>query len=114
MARDPALEDRLHAAPAGVESLAWMPMMGGFWVTPNGHMLSAADRPRGGGARLMVRIGRDAATEAVAGGQAAAVEVGSRCIAAFVRIPAAAGDDAALRAWLARARAHVATLPPKD
>ncbi len=113
MARDPALEDRLHAALAGVEGLAWTPMMGGVCVMLHGHMICAADRPKGGEARLMVRIGREAAAEAIARGEAEPVEVGGRRMAAFVRVAAASCDDGALRDWLDRARAHAATLPSK-
>ncbi len=112
MARDPALEDRLRTALAGIGPLVWKPMMGGMCVMLDGHMLCTASR-RGGEALFMFRPGRDKAAEAIAGGLARPLEAGGRTMPGYVVIGAEACDDAALRDWVALSRAEVARLPPK-
>lgn len=112
MARDPALEDRLRAALAGIGPLVWKPMMGGICVMLDGHMLCTASR-RDGQAIFMFRPGREKAAAAIAQGLAGPLKAGSRVMPGYVVLAAEACDDAALRDWIALSRDEVARLPRK-
>ena len=114
MACDEALAGRMRAALAGVPGLSERRMMGAICVFLDGHMVAACHRDRATGAGwFMVRLGRDGAAAARGRDGAEPVVLGGRTMAGFLRLPEAACTEARLADWLARALAHVRTLPPK-
>jgi TfoX/Sxy family transcriptional regulator of competence genes len=96
----------VRVALDGVDGISEMRMFGGIGFMLNGNMLAGASK-RG----LLLRVGAERHAEAVADGLRP-MEQRGRVMEGYVYADPALGD-AALAAWLARARAHVAALPPK-
>lgn len=85
-------------------------MFGAIAFMQDGNMLVAPMKDGG----LLVRVGKDGMAEALARPGAAIMDMGGRTMGGFVVVSGdAVEDDEHLESWLARARAVVATLPPK-
>lgn len=107
MADDP-LAARIRAALAGVPATE-QKMFGGVCFMIDGNMTACASK-RG----LMVRVGKGAHATALARPHASPMQMRGRVMEGYVLVSAeGAASDADLRAWLALAQEHVATLPPK-
>jgi hypothetical protein len=102
------LVDRLRAALAG-ENVTERKMFGGVCFMLNGNMLVCASR-RG----LLARVGKEGHAGATALPHARPMEMGGRPMQGYVLVaPEGTASDQGLRAWIARAKAYVDTLPPK-
>jgi TfoX/Sxy family transcriptional regulator of competence genes len=108
MAYDQALAGRVRDRLADAPGVTGKPMFGGLVFLQHGAMTVAVT-----GADLMVRVGKAGAAEALALPGARPAEMGGRRMAGWVVVDGAALDDEALSGWIDRARAFVATLPPK-
>ncbi len=107
MADGDALAVRLRAAlPA--KGLSERKMFGGVGFMLNGNMIAGASK-RG----LLLRVGKERYSEALARSGARPMEMRGRPVEGYVRIDPGGLTDAALLGWLALARAYVETLPPK-
>jgi hypothetical protein len=102
------LAERIRAhLPAG--DVSEKRMFGGITFLMNGNMLCCASK-RG----LLVRIGKEAETAALAQRFAQPCLGTGRRMAGFIMVePAGIADAAALCGWLEMARAYVTRLPPK-
>lgn len=103
------LEDRVRRLLDPL-SVTEQRMFGGVCFMLNGNMLVGAS-PRG----LMVRVGKDGHEAAMARPHARPMEQGGRTMLGYVVVdPEGVARDRDLDAWLARAVAHVGTLPAKE
>lgn len=102
-----ALAEKLRAAlPA--KGLSEQKMFGGIGFMLNGNMIAAASK-RG----LLLRVGKDRHSEALARSGARPMEMRGRTVEGYVRVDPKSLSEAALVSWLALARAYVETLPSK-
>ena len=107
MAEEP-LVTRVRAALADAPSTEQR-MFGGVCFMLNGNMLVGASK-RG----LLVRVGKEWHAAAAMRPHASTMEMRGRRMEGYVNVaPEGIAGDAELRSWLALAREHVATLPPK-
>ncbi|MFT4108002.1 TfoX/Sxy family protein [Propionicimonas sp.] len=110
MAFDAELAGRIRAALSFVDGVTEQRMFGGIGFMVDGHLTAAASS-RGG---LMLRIDPALASELVDGRSVQPFRMRGRDLAGWVLVALdAVDDDADLHGWIARARAYVATLPPK-
>lgn len=107
MAIDEKLATHVRAALADASSVREVKMFGGIGFMLNGNMI-AATSDRG----LLVRVGEQGATEALARPGAEPMIMNGRTMKGYVRI-AAALDLRSVKSWLRLARAFVDTLPAK-
>lgn len=85
-------------------------MFGGRAFMLNGNMLVAATKD----GILMVRVGKKEMAEHLQRPGASLMTMGARTMAGFLEVSGdVLEDDEVLGDWIARARAFVATLPPK-
>lgn len=84
-------------------------MMGGLTFMVGGHMCCGVT-----GSELMVRLGEEAAAEAVGEPHARPMDFTGKPLKAFVFVAAdGIATDGALRGWIRRALKFVETLPPR-
>lgn len=108
MAYDEALADRVRDVLAG-RAVREQKMFGGLAFMVDGHMCCGLL-----GSDLMLRLGEPAADAALDEPHTRPMDFTGRPMRNLVVVePAGAASDAALRAWIDRALAFVATLPPR-
>ena len=108
MAYDETLAERVRDRLAGVPGVTDKRMFGGLAFLTDGRMTVGIT-----GDDLMVRIGPDAAADALTQPGTRLMEMGGRQMRGWVRVDGAELDDDVLESWLGRAREYVLTLPPK-
>ena len=110
MAYDEGLAERLRQATQGVQGVTEKKMFGGLAMMKDGHMfVGIVDE------RLMARIGADEVTRALEERHVAPMDFNGRPLKDYVFVQAeGTTSDQALRRWVEKASAFVATLPPKD
>lgn len=74
----------------------------------NGNMLCGVDR-----ARLMFRIGKDQAAEALSRAGASPMDITGKPMAGFVFVDPAQCDPRQIKSWIALAMNYVGALPEK-
>jgi hypothetical protein len=108
MADDP-VADRLRGALAA-EPVTEQRMFGGTCFMLGGNMLAGSHKNE-----LLVRVGKEARAAALARPHSRPMEMRGRIMEGFVFVAREGfSRDEDLQAWLALARAYVATLPPKE
>lgn len=108
MAYDEALADRVRAVLAG-RAVREQKMFGGLAFMVDGHMCCGLL-----GSDLMLRLGEQAADAALDEPHTRPMDFTGRPMRNLVFVePAGTASDAALRAWIGRALAFTATLPPR-
>ena len=108
MAQD-FVADRLRAALAS-EPVTEQRMFGGTCFMLGGNMLAGSHKDE-----LLVRVGKEAHASALARPHSRPMEMRGRVSEGFIFVaPKGFSHDEDLQAWLALARAYVATLPSKD
>ena len=110
MAYDEHLADRMRGIIAALGGADEVKMMGGLCFMRDGRMSCGVI-----GERAMIRLGKDAAAEALKKPGVEQMEIGGGRIAnAFVTLlPELVDDEAALSHWIARGVAFADALPPK-
>ncbi|MEV4702320.1 TfoX/Sxy family protein [Actinoplanes sp. NPDC049316] len=109
MAYDETLAGRLRDLFAELPGVTDKRMFGGLAFLGDGHLTVCVM-----GDDLMVRVGADAAAEALTRPGTRRFELTRRPMRGWVVVDGAVLDDDVLAEWVNRARAFVATLPPKD
>jgi hypothetical protein len=107
MAYDEALAARVRDSLRDIETTE-KKMFGGLAFMTSGHMTVGVY-----GDGLIARIGAENMDTAVAEPGVRPFDMTGRPMRGIVIVPAETLDDAALDRWIARARRHVASLPPK-
>jgi TfoX/Sxy family transcriptional regulator of competence genes len=105
---DENLAERIRAVLAGTGSVREVRMFGGLCFMLNGNMVAGASK-RG----LLVRVGKDQHTRALARPDAKRMEMSGRPMEGYVFIDPPPRDEQTLREWLDLAVAFVNTLPAK-
>ena len=108
MALDEGLAERIRVALAGTGTVREVRMFGGLCFMLNGYMVAGTSK-RG----LMVRVGKDQQSNALARPAAKRMEMTGRPMEGYIFVDPPPSDDRALQDWLALAVAFVKTLPPK-
>jgi TfoX/Sxy family transcriptional regulator of competence genes len=108
MAVDEGLAERMRAALAGIGAVREVRMFGGLCFMLNGNMVAGTSK-RG----LLVRVGKEQLSAALARPGAKRMEMTGRPMQGYVFIDPPPPDEQALRDWLDLAVAFVKTLPPK-
>jgi TfoX/Sxy family transcriptional regulator of competence genes len=108
MPLDEDLTERMRAVLAKAGVIREVRMFGGLCFMLNGNMVAAA--PMRG---LLVRVGKDQQSQALARPDAKPMEMAGRPMDGYVLVDPAPDDDGPLRDWLELAVAFVKTLPPK-
>lgn len=108
MAYDEALAERIRDRLAELPGVTDKRMFGGVAFLTEGNMTVGVT-----GDDLMVRVGPDATDEALAQPGARIFDMTGRPMRGWIVVDGAELDDDALTEWIERARAFVATLPPK-
>src|SRR6516225_6666551 len=108
MALDEDLAERMRVALAGTGAVREVRMFGGLCFMLNGNMVAGTSK-RG----LLVRVGKDRQSEALARPGVKPMEMGGRRMEGYVFVDPAPHDEEALRDWLGLAVGFVKTLPPK-
>lgn len=106
---DENLAERIRAVLAGTGSVREVRMFGGLCFMLNGNMVAGASK-RG----LLVRVGKDQHTRALARPDAKRMEMTGRPMEGYVFIDPPPRDEQTLREWLDLAVAFVNTLPAKS
>jgi hypothetical protein len=106
-APDPELAGAVRSALARVKAVKEVKMFGGIGFMLNGNLLVGASK-RG----LLLRVGKDLQSQALARPGTRRMEMRGRAMEGYVYVdpPVAPG---AVREWVDMARAFVRTLPPK-
>jgi hypothetical protein len=107
MAYDEALAARVRDSLRDIETTE-KKMFGGLAFMTSGHMTVGVY-----GDGLIARIGAENMDTAVAEPGVRPFDMTGRPMRGIVIVPAETLDDTALDRWIARARRHVASLPPK-
>jgi TfoX/Sxy family transcriptional regulator of competence genes len=108
MALDEDLAERMRAILAGTGAVREVRMFGGLCFMLNGNMVAGTSK-RG----LLVRVGKDQHSRALARADAKPMEMSGRPMAGYVFIDPPPRDERTLRDWLELGVAFVNTLPPK-
>ncbi len=109
MAFDEGLAERIRDALRDAAAIDERRMFGGIAFMDAGRMFVGI-----AGDALMVRVGPSAYAAALARPHVRPMDFTGRPMKGYVYVdPPGFEDDAALASWIAQARAHVATLPPK-
>jgi len=109
MAFDEDLAARARSALAGRSDVSERRMFGGLAFMAGGHMACGVI-----GEDLVVRLGEDEADAALEEPHTRPMGFTGRPMKGYVYVaPAGSGNTAAVDAWIRRALAFVATLPPK-
>lgn len=95
-------------AALGSENVREVKMFGGVGFMLHGNMVVAASA-RG----LLVRVGLEAAPDALTRKGASAMVMNGRTMAGYIRVEPSALDARSIKAWVTLGRAFVDTLPPK-
>jgi TfoX/Sxy family transcriptional regulator of competence genes len=98
----------VRAALAGAGAIREVRMFGGIGFMLNGNLVAAASR-RG----LLLRVGKDRQTEALAHSGARPMVMRGRTMEGYVYVDPPALDKQAVQNGLRMAVAYVQTLPPK-
>ena len=106
---DENLAERIRAVLAGTGSVREVRMFGGLCFMLNGNMVAGASK-RG----LLVRVGKDQHTRALARPDAKRMEMSGRPMEGYVFIDPPPRDEQTLREWLDLAVGFVNTLPAKS
>jgi TfoX/Sxy family transcriptional regulator of competence genes len=102
------LVDRIRAILSG-PGITEQRMFGGTCFMLDGNMVAGTQR-----GELLVRVGKDGHAAALARPHTHPMVMGERTAAGYVVVTAEGmRTERQLRDWIALARAHVATLPPK-
>ena len=108
MAVDEPLAERMRAVLGGTGAVREVRMFGGLCFMLNGNMVAGTSK-RG----LLVRVGKDRHSNALARPGAKPMEMAGRSMDGYIFVDPAPRDERALRDWLELAVAFVKTLPPK-
>ena len=108
MSADQDLVTRIRAILAKAGQISEMRMFGGNAFMLNGNMLASVSK-RG----LMLRIGKDQATNALTRPGTRQIEMRGRPMEGYIRVDPVGLDDKSLREWLELATVFVKTLPAK-
>lgn len=108
MAVDDDLAASVRAALSDAGATREIKMFGGIGFMLNGNMVAAASK-RG----LLVRVGKDRQSDALAWPGARRMEMRGRTMEGYVYVDPPALTNEAIKAWLQLASAFVQTLPPK-
>ena len=108
MAVDEDLAARMRVALAGAGEVREVKMFGGLCFMLNGNMVAGTSK-RG----LLVRVGKDQQSAALARPGARRMEMTGRPMEGYVFVDPPPADDRSLQDYLALAVAFVKTLPPK-
>ena len=108
MAYDEALALRVRRVLADRRNIGETKMFGGICFMLNGNMLCGVDR-----ARLMFRVGRDQAGEALSRVGARPMDITGKPMAGFVFVDPAQCDARRLKSWIALAENYVGALPAR-
>jgi TfoX/Sxy family transcriptional regulator of competence genes len=108
MALDEDLAERMRAALDGAGAVREVRMLGGLCFMLNGNMVAGTSK-RG----LMVRVGKEQHSNALARPGAKRMEMTGRPMEGYVFVDPLPPDDRSLQKWIALAVAFVKTLPPK-
>ena len=108
MAVDEDLAERMRAVLDATGALREVRMFGGLCFMLNGNMLAGTSK-RG----LLVRVGKDQHSDALARPGAKPMEMAGRSMEGYIFVDPAPRDERALRNWLELAVAFAETLPPK-
>ncbi len=106
---DSTLAERIRTELAGLSDTGEIRMFGGICFMLNGNMVAGTMKD----GALLVRVGADGLAVALARPGATRMDMGGRQMKGYVLVSPDHLDDAALREWLAVAKRHVDTLPPK-
>ena len=108
MALDEDLAERMRAILAGTGAVREVMIFGGLCFMLNGNMVAGTSK-RG----LLVRVGKDQHSRALARADAKPMEMSGRPMAGYVFIDPPPRDERTLRDWLELGVAFVNTLPAK-
>lgn len=108
MAFDDALAERVRDRLADVPGVTDKRMFGGLAFLSDGHLTVCVM-----GDDLLVRVGKEAAAQALTEPGAGRFDMTGRPMAGWVVVDGAVLDDDVLQDWIDRARGFVASLPPK-
>jgi TfoX/Sxy family transcriptional regulator of competence genes len=108
MAADDDLAARVRAALGGAGTIREVKMFGGVGFMLNGNLVAAASK-RG----LLVRVGKDRQSEALARPGSRPMEMRGRTMEGYIYADPPALSDGSVKVWLRLASAFVQTLPPK-
>ena len=108
MAVDENLAERMRVALAGTGALREVKMFGGLCFMLNGNMVAGTSK-RG----LLVRVGKDQQSDALARPGAKPMEMTGRPMEGYIFVDPPPREDRLLQEWLDLAVAFVKTLPPK-
>jgi TfoX/Sxy family transcriptional regulator of competence genes len=108
MAFDVGLGERVRDRMTELPGVTDKRMFGGLSFLTEGNLTVAVS-----GDDLLVRVGAEGIAEALTRPGARAAVMGSRTMRGWVRVDGAELDDDVLAAWIDRAYAFAATLPPK-
>ena len=108
MALDEDLAERTRAVLASTGAVREVKMFGGLCFMLNGNMVAGTSK-RG----LLVRVGKDQQSAALARPGATRMEMTGRPMEGYIFVDPPPRDEQALRDWLRLAVAFVNTLPPK-
>jgi TfoX/Sxy family transcriptional regulator of competence genes len=108
MAIDEKLTSQVRTGLADAGPLREVKMFGGIGFMLNGNMVAAVS-DRG----LLVRVGPDAAPEALGRKGAQPMSMNGRTMTGYIRVSGVALDQRTVTSWLRLARAFVETLPLK-
>jgi TfoX/Sxy family transcriptional regulator of competence genes len=108
MALDEGLAERMRVALAESGAAREVKMFGGLCFMLNGNMVAGTSK-RG----LLVRVGKDQQSNALARPGAKRMEMTGRPMEGYIFVDPPPSDDRSLQDWLALAVAFVTTLPPK-
>ena len=107
VAADLELAGAVRSALTGVKPVTEVKMFGGIGFMLHGHLLVGASK-RG----LLVRVGKESQSQALAKPGARPMEMRGRLMEGYVYVDPPITPDT-VRGWVAMARAFVGTLPPK-
>jgi TfoX/Sxy family transcriptional regulator of competence genes len=108
MAVDEDLAERMRAVLGQTDAVREVKMFGGLCFILNGNMLAGTSK-RG----LLVRVGKDQYSRALARPNARPMEMTGRPMEGYIFVDPPPRDERELRDWLEPAVAFVNTLPPK-
>jgi TfoX/Sxy family transcriptional regulator of competence genes len=108
MAYDEQLAARVRRILAGTNGVSEREMFGGLAVLLDGHMACGVV-----GDKLMLRLGREGAEEAVRRPNVRPMDFTGRPMTGMVYVEPAGLRGVALRNWVERATAYTRSLPPK-
>ena len=108
MAVDEDLAERMRAVLGGTGTVREVKMFGGLCFMLNGNMVAGTSK-RG----LLVRVGKDQQSNALARPGAKPMEMTGRPMEGYIFVDPPPRDERVLRDWVDLAVAFVKTLPPK-